>query len=79
MAKSVERAFKAGTGLSKTGSTISILPSGSVSFNSQKITSLADPTSAQDAATKSYVDTQVGIVSTQSTGSASRAFVTFLS
>lgn len=79
MAKSVERSIKAGTGLSKTGSTISILPSASVSFNSQKITSLADPTSAQDAATKSYVDTQVGIVSTQSTGGASRAFVTFLS
>lgn len=31
-------------------------PSVSVSFGSQKITSLADPTDAQDAATKSYVD-----------------------
>lgn len=31
-------------------------PSASVSFNSQKITSLADPTNAQDAATKAYVD-----------------------
>jgi hypothetical protein len=30
--------------------------SGSVSFNSQKITSLLDPTAAQDCATKSYVD-----------------------
>lgn len=32
------------------------VPTGSVSMNSQKITSLLDPTSAQDAATKSYVD-----------------------
>ena len=31
-------------------------PNTSVSLNSQKITSLADPTNAQDAATKAYVD-----------------------
>lgn len=31
-------------------------PTASVSLNSQKITSLLDPTAAQDAATKSYVD-----------------------
>ena len=32
------------------------VPSGSVSFNSQKITNLADPTSDNDAANKGYVD-----------------------
>ena len=57
MAKSVERAIKVASGLSKTGSTISFSPSSSVSFNSQKITNLATPTADTDAATKAYVDT----------------------
>ena len=30
------------------------------SMNSQKVTSVADPTEAQDAATKNYVDTMIG-------------------
>jgi hypothetical protein len=34
-------------------------PTGSVNLNSQKIISLLDPTSAQDAATKNYVDSSV--------------------
>lgn len=32
------------------------VPTGTVSFNSQKISNLLDPTAAQDAATKNYVD-----------------------
>ena len=34
-------------------------PTGSVAMNSQKLTGLADPTLAQDAATKAYVDALV--------------------
>lgn len=35
-------------------------PTGAVGMGSQRITSVADPTGAQDAATKAYVDAQVG-------------------
>jgi uncharacterized protein YfeS len=35
------------------------VPTASVALNAQKITGLADPTLAQDAATKAYTDTQI--------------------
>lgn len=35
------------------------VPAANVSFNSKTLTNLSDPTSAQDAATKNYVDTQL--------------------
>lgn len=52
-------------------------PTASVSLNSQKITNLLDPSSAQDAATRNYVDTQVaGLVSGQTLKGAVRAVAT---
>lgn len=40
-----------------TGNNVNVTVSGSLVMNSKKITSLLDPTAAQDAATKNYVDT----------------------
>lgn len=49
-------------------------PTSPVSMNSQRLTSVLDPTSAQDAATKNYVDSQLaGIASGQTLKGAVRA------
>jgi hypothetical protein len=55
-------------------------PTASVALNSQKITGLADPTAAQDAATKAYVDaTAQGLDAKQSVRAATTAAGTLAS
>jgi hypothetical protein len=50
--------------------------SGSLNMGTNKITSLSDPSSAQDAATKNYVDTYVGALGTMSTQNANAVAIT---
>lgn len=53
------------------------VPTSAVAFNAQKITGLADPTSAQDGATKAYVDaTATGLDFKQSVRAATTANIT---
>lgn len=46
----------AATGLSVTGGTLSASGSTTINLGANRVTNIADPTAAQDAATKSYVD-----------------------
>src|ERR1044071_1694525 len=71
LATAISRANHAGTQLSGTISDVDTqvrtnrldqmaAPTNPVGMGSQRITSVVDPTGAQDAATKNYVDTQIG-------------------
>ena len=55
--------------LDKTGGTMT----GAIAMSTNKITGMGDPTAAQDAATKTYVDNQVGAVSASATSAAASA------
>lgn len=48
-----------GNTITTTGAGLTINPSGDISVSTRKITNLGNPTSSQDAATKTYVDTTV--------------------
>jgi hypothetical protein len=49
-----------------TASSVNVMTTLGMNMNSKKITSLLDPTSAQDAATKAYIDSLLGSVTTYS-------------
>lgn len=50
--------------------------SGNLNMGTNKITNVTDPSSAQDAATKNYVDTYVGALGTMSTQNANAVAIT---
>jgi hypothetical protein len=68
-ATAIAAAASIGGKLDKSGGTMT----GAIAMGANKITGLGDPTSAQDAATKAFVDTQVGVVSASATSAASSA------
>jgi len=55
-----------------TASGVVKIGSGGINMNSTKITSLTDPAAAQDAATKAYVDANVGLVTGYTNGTDNR-------
>ena len=50
-----------GTTITTTGTALNIISAADIAINSVKVTGVADPTDAQDVATKNYVDTQIDI------------------
>lgn len=57
--------------ISTSSGDLTLNPSGNVALNSNKITGMAEPTASSDAATKSYVDSQLGSATTLVEGNTS--------